>query len=218
MGLHWSAEAKELQLRSDQIDEQIKEDKIKSEKEIKLLLIGFNKSEKSTITKYMKLMQDDYSWEEELSLCQIAVYENLIHSVQAIVYAIKKFQLEPKKTINKNDLIISEVLAKKHHFYLMDSAPYFLDAVRRIELRNYVPNEDNILRSQIKKSVSEISINIGQYNILMLDVDKTLYQRKFLHYFEFVTSIVFCVALDEYDQDELEPTDEESSIIRINSL
>ncbi|KAG8955102.1 Guanine nucleotide-binding protein alpha-2 subunit [Tulasnella sp. 424] len=77
-------------------------------------------------------------------------------------------------------------------FYLMDSASYFFAEVQRIALRDYITNESDVLKARAKTTgISETRFNMGTLSIHMFDVGA-------------VTSIIFCVALSEYDQVLLE--------------
>ncbi|KAG0206249.1 Guanine nucleotide-binding protein alpha-2 subunit [Mortierella sp. GBA30] len=91
-------------------------------------------------------------------------------------------------------------------FYIMDSAPYFFSQVRRIGAEDYTPNVQDVLRARSKTTgISETRFNMGQLSIHMFDVGGQRSERKkWIHCFEAVTSIIFCVALSEYDQVLLE--------------
>ncbi|ORY07721.1 guanine nucleotide binding protein, alpha subunit [Basidiobolus meristosporus CBS 931.73] len=104
------------------------------------------------------------------------------------------------------DPIIPSLLEKHREFYLMDSAPYFFTHVKRIGSRNYIPNEADVLRARSKTTgIIETRFNMGQLSIHMFDVGGQRSERKkWIHCFEGVTSIIFCVALSEYDQVLLE--------------
>ncbi|CAI2174138.1 592_t:CDS:2 [Funneliformis geosporum] len=104
------------------------------------------------------------------------------------------------------DQISSELMDQQSHFYLMDSAPYFFDEVRRIGAHGYIPVEADVLRARTKTTgISETRFNMGQLSIHMFDVGGQRSERKkWIHCFEAVTSIIFCVALSEYDQVLLE--------------
>lgn len=104
------------------------------------------------------------------------------------------------------DPIISELMDHSSDFYLMDSAPYFFSEVLRIGAPDYVPNEADVLRARAKSSgIAETRFNMGQLSIHMFDVGGQRSERKkWIHCFEAVTSIIFCVALSEYDQVLLE--------------
>ncbi|KAF8328661.1 G-protein alpha subunit-domain-containing protein [Cantharellus anzutake] len=92
------------------------------------------------------------------------------------------------------------------NFYFMDSAAYFLSHARRICSRNYVPNFTDVLRARAQTTgITETKFSMGQLNIHMFDVGGQRSERKkWIHCFESVTSIIFCVALSEYDQPLIE--------------
>ncbi|GAC74489.1 hypothetical protein PANT_11d00082 [Moesziomyces antarcticus T-34] len=104
------------------------------------------------------------------------------------------------------DPIIPAVMERGSEFYLMDSAAYFFDNVNRIGQPDYVPDENDVLRARSKTTgISETRFNMGQLSIHLFDVGGQRSERKkWIHCFEAVTSIIFCVALSEYDQVLLE--------------
>ena len=104
------------------------------------------------------------------------------------------------------DPVIPSIVDRSSEFYLMDSAPYFFENVRRIGSPDYVPNEDDVLRARSKTTgIAETRFNMGQLSIHLFDVGGQRSERKkWIHCFEAVTSIIFCVALSEYDQVLLE--------------
>ncbi|SCZ90538.1 BZ3500_MvSof-1268-A1-R1_Chr1-3g02050 [Microbotryum saponariae] len=105
-----------------------------------------------------------------------------------------------------HDPIIPSVLDRSSEFYLMDSAPYFFDEIKRIGTVGYIPNESDVLHARTKTTgISETKFKSGQLSIHMFDVGGQRSERKkWIHCFEAVTSIIFCVALSEYDQVLLE--------------
>nr|CAG8450630.1 15691_t:CDS:2 [Entrophospora candida] len=215
MGLCISAEEKELKARSNKIDKQIEEDSRRFKKECKILLLGSGESGKSTIVKQMKIIHQNGYTKEELAHYRITVYKNLMDSAQAIVYAMKKFQLEPRKSINR-------VYAEKILEYYVESDPNFqlnpeiveaIDSVwndpiisERIGAQSYIPNETDVLRARTKTTgIMETRFTMDILSIHMFDVGGQRSERKkWIHCFEAVTSIIFCVALSEYDQVLLE--------------
>ncbi|KEF57830.1 guanine nucleotide-binding protein alpha-3 subunit [Exophiala aquamarina CBS 119918] len=100
----------------------------------------------------------------------------------------------------------SKTMERQSEFYLMDSAPYFFDEVRRLAAPDYIPNEADVLRARTKTTgIYETRFSMGQLSIHMFDVGGQRSERKkWIHCFENVTSIIFCVALSEYDQVLLE--------------
>ncbi|KAK3630572.1 Guanine nucleotide-binding protein alpha-2 subunit [Elasticomyces elasticus] len=104
------------------------------------------------------------------------------------------------------DQSIPKVFDHQNEFYLMDSAPYFFDEVQRIAAQDYTPSEADVLRARTKTTgIYETRFQMGQLSIHMFDVGGQRSERKkWIHCFENVTSIIFCVALSEYDQVLLE--------------
>ncbi|KAG0193132.1 Guanine nucleotide-binding protein alpha-2 subunit [Apophysomyces sp. BC1034] len=105
------------------------------------------------------------------------------------------------------DGVISRLLDKEaSEFYLMDSASYFFNEVERIAQPNYIPDVQDVLRARSKTTgIMETRFTMGQLSIHMFDVGGQRSERKkWIHCFEAVTSIIFCVSLSEYDQVLLE--------------
>ncbi|KAK1479313.1 guanine nucleotide-binding protein alpha-3 subunit [Colletotrichum cuscutae] len=99
-----------------------------------------------------------------------------------------------------------QLMERQTEFYLMDSAEYFFQEVMRIVAPDYLPNEMDVLRARTKTTgIYETRFQMGQLSIHMFDVGGQRSERKkWIHCFENVTSIIFCVALSEYDQVLLE--------------
>ncbi|KAI9816190.1 MAG: Guanine nucleotide-binding protein alpha-2 subunit [Pycnora praestabilis] len=108
------------------------------------------------------------------------------------------------------DVSIAAVLEHQSEFYLMDSAPYFFDEALRISAPDYIPIEADVLRARTKTTgIYETRFSMGQLSIHMFDVGGQRSERKkWIHCFENVTSIIFCVALSEYDQVLLEESNQ----------
>ncbi|KAJ1919256.1 Guanine nucleotide-binding protein alpha-2 subunit [Mycoemilia scoparia] len=104
------------------------------------------------------------------------------------------------------DPIIPRLMVRSSDFYIMDSAPYFFSNIQRIGKEDYLPTEADVLRSRSKTTgIIETRFTMGHTSIHMFDVGGQRSERKkWIHCFEGVTSIIFCVALSEYDQVLLE--------------
>ncbi|KAJ3560476.1 hypothetical protein NP233_g10817 [Leucocoprinus birnbaumii] len=121
-----------------------------------------------------------------------------VHFSPEIAEAIHQFLKDP---------IVPKVIEDHmSEFYLMDSAEYFFNNVLRIGAPGYVPTETDVLRARQKSvGITETRFSMGQLSIHMFDVGGQRSERKkWIHCFESVTSIIFCTALSEYDQDLLE--------------
>jgi guanine nucleotide-binding protein subunit alpha len=99
-------------------------------------------------------------------------------------------------------------LLKEHRrdFYLMDSARYFFDNVDRICSEDYLPSETDVIRTRKKTSgIFDLKFELHGLNIHIYDVGGQRSERKkWIYCFDNVASIIFCVALSEYDQNLLE--------------
>ncbi|EIN14744.1 guanine nucleotide-binding protein alpha-3 subunit [Punctularia strigosozonata HHB-11173 SS5] len=137
--------------------------------------------------------------------CLIAMPEPLSSSSRSAM-----IQLPPQmaRAIHHvwQDPAIERVLEQRSQYYLMDNATHFLKSALRIGSSDYVPDETDVLRARAKStSVVETRFHMGGATIHMFDVGGQRSERKkWIHCFESVTSIIFCVALSEYDQVLLE--------------
>jgi guanine nucleotide-binding protein subunit alpha len=108
------------------------------------------------------------------------------------------------------DPSIEILMERQSEFYLMDSAPYFFEQAIRIAAPEYIPVEADVLRARTKTTgIYETRFTMGQLSIHMFDVGGQRSERKkWIHCFENVTSIIFCVATSEYDQVLLEESNQ----------
>ncbi|CAO3652799.1 unnamed protein product [Cunninghamella echinulata] len=242
MGICHSGEENKKIQKSIQIDKQIEKDRGRKDKEYKILLLGSGESGKSTILKQMKIINKNGYTKEELFTWRVIVYKNIIESIQSIIRAIHKFDMQftieqnkeysqkilayeipndPKFNLEAelvdlfdnvwNDPIVSKCISEHgHQFYLPDSASYFFKELQRIGQSNYIPTEQDVLRARLKSTgITELKFQLNDLNIHMFDVGGQRSERKkWIHCFESVSSIIFCVALSEYDQVLLEESNQ----------
>lgn len=78
----------------------------------------------------------------------------------------------------------------------------YFDSIERISAHDYLPNDQDVLRSRVKTTgITETTFIIQDLTYRMFDVGGQRSERKkWIHCFENVTTILFLVAISEYDQ------------------
>jgi len=97
---------------------------------------------------------------------------------------------------------IQECYDRRREYQLTDSAKYYLMEIDRVAALNYLPTEQDILRVRVPTTgIIEYPFDLEEIRFRMVDVGgQRSERRKWIHCFENVTSIIFLVALSEYDQ------------------
>jgi len=206
------------------INKYLRDEKRKLDKEVKLLLLGAGESGKSTIAKQMKIIHlEGFTTDEKLSYKNI-IYNNIIGSMKTLItaaqnfgYAIKRQDLAdavkgadtvtftPELTDTMKQLWkdegIQQAYARQSEFQLNDSAAYYFEHLSRIGTKDYVPNEQDVLRSRAKTTgIIETEFTVQKTKFRLVDVGGQRSERKkWMHCFQDVTAVIFCVALSEYD-------------------
>uniref|UniRef100_A0A3B5MGV1 Guanine nucleotide-binding protein subunit alpha n=1 Tax=Xiphophorus couchianus TaxID=32473 RepID=A0A3B5MGV1_9TELE len=112
---------------------------------------------------------------------------------QHYVVAIKSLWADPG---------IQEAYDRRREYQLSDSTKYYLSDLDRIADPNYLPTQQDVLRVRIPTTgIIEYPFDLQSIIFRMVDVGgQRSERRKWIHCFENVTSIMFLVALSEYDQ------------------
>ncbi|CAB3999179.1 guanine nucleotide-binding G(i) subunit alpha-1, partial [Paramuricea clavata] len=231
MGCTLSAEDKAAVERSKMIDKNLRADGERAAREVKLLLLGAGESGKSTIVKQMKIIHESgYSPEECLQYKQV-VYSNTIQSMIAIIRAMGTLKIEFAQSdraddarnlfalsggmddVDFNDQLVSLMkrlwndsgvqacFGRSREYQLNDSAAYYLNSLDRLGSKDYLPTEQDVLRTRVKTTgIVETHFTFKDLHFKMFDVGGQRSERKkWIHCFEGVTAIIFCVALSAYD-------------------
>ncbi|XP_060768840.1 guanine nucleotide-binding protein subunit alpha-14-like [Neoarius graeffei] len=119
--------------------------------------------------------------------------DNMSTMDQHYVEAIRSMWQDPS---------MQQCYERRREYQLSDSAKYYLDDIERISAPLYVPSEKDILRVRVRTTgVIEYHFKLNSVIFRMVDVGgQRSERRKWIHCFENVTSIIFLVALNEYDQ------------------
>jgi len=211
------------------IDQAIKSDRKAIQALVKLLLLGAGESGKSTIAKQVKLIHLSGFSEAEVSSFKGTIYANVLTSMQTLILSASEFGYELSKdgkeatlllqnttpdTLTDPDVVeavkvlwlkekaIKDTWKRANEIQIIESAGYYFDSIDRIVDGAYKPTHDDILRSRVKTTgIIETAFNIDGHEFRLVDVGgQRSERRKWLHCFQDVTAIIFCVSMSEYDQ------------------
>jgi len=235
---------KEARQKNNQIDKQLRKDAEAERKHVKLLLLGAGESGKSTIAKQMKILHQDGFSDAERRNFKPVVYANTVQSMVAILKAMEALEIsfgdegcldDAQKLRNATsqmtdfdsatdvgpslkklwaDSGVQECFSRSREYQLNDSAAYYMEALDRLCDAEYVPTEQDVLRTRVKTTgIIETTFEYKELNFTLIDVGGQRSERKkWIHCFEEVTAIIFCVGLSAYDQVLVE--DEETNRMR----
>ncbi|XP_066845194.1 guanine nucleotide-binding protein subunit alpha-14 isoform X2 [Anser cygnoides] len=226
-----SAEEKESQRISAEIERQLRRDKRDARRELKLLLLGTGESGKSTFIKQMRIIHGSGYTEEDRKGFTKLVYQNIFTAMQAMIRAMDTLKIQYTSEENEEsaqmirevevdkvtvleikqveaiknlwkDPGIQECYDRRREYQLSDSAKYYFTDIDRIAMPSFVPTQQDILRVRVPTTgIIEYPFDLENIIFRMVDVGgQRSERRKWIHCFESVTSIIFLVALSEYDQ------------------
>jgi GTPase SAR1 family protein len=222
--------SKEDEGRNKDIEKQLAEDRKKFSTEVKLLLLGAGESGKSTIAKQMKIIHlHGFTADERLTYKSI-IYNNVVASMKNLVVAAREKdipiaanataaadrigaidvqffagvltpEIADDIAVLWKDNGIRAAYTRQNEFQLNDSAAYYFDNIERLAAADYVPSEQDVLRSRAKTTgIIETEFTLEKTKFRMVDVGGQRSERKkWMHCFQDVTAVIFCVALSEYD-------------------
>jgi len=228
----------------NEIDEEIKNDRKKLSSVHKLLLLGAGESGKSTLAKQVKLIHLSGFTEEEKKSYRLIINQNIITSMQTLIEGAEKFGITVESSLKSSVALvqggsdykltselaeavkklwasdgIKKIWQRASELQVIESASFYFDKVDAISADSYIPDEQDILRSRVKTTgIMEIKFQIDGNDFILVDVGgQRSERRKWLHCFQDVTAIIFCVSMSEYDQflnedDTVRRTDESTTL------
>ncbi|PNY16345.1 guanine nucleotide-binding protein alpha-1 subunit-like [Trifolium pratense] len=106
------------------------------------------------------------------------------------------------------DAAIQETYARGNELQVPDCTHYFMENLERLSDANYVPTKEDVLLARVRTTgVVEIQFSpVGEnkksgevYRLFDVGGQRNE-RRKWIHLFEGVSAVIFCVAISEYDQ------------------
>jgi len=201
-------------------------------RQVKVLLLGAGESGKSTILKQMKLLYASGFLMAERKGYRRVIFSNILNSLRVVLEAMGIYRLtfetegnkrytniiflDCKLTIDEQlpveyltpfkclwaDQAVQTVVKRGNEFALHDNLSYYFQDLDRLFAENYIPNDQDILRSRLKTTgIIETIFDLGTYKYRMFDVGGQRSERKkWIHCFENVDCLLFLVAISGYDQ------------------
>eukprot|EP01099_Mayorella_cantabrigiensis_P004874 TRINITY_DN3751_c0_g4_i1.p1 TRINITY_DN3751_c0_g4~~TRINITY_DN3751_c0_g4_i1.p1 ORF type:complete len:380 (-),score=119.84 TRINITY_DN3751_c0_g4_i1:255-1334(-) len=96
---------------------------------------------------------------------------------------------------------IQQTFKRSNEFQITDNSAYFFRDLDRVSAADYIPNEEDVLRCRAKTTgITETHFQMEGIRFKLVDVGGQRSERKkWIHCFEEVTMVIFCVAMSEYD-------------------
>ncbi|CAF2518462.1 unnamed protein product [Rotaria sp. Silwood2] len=100
-----------------------------------------------------------------------------------------------------NDNGVQACFLRAREYYLNDSAAYYLNSLDRLIQSDYIPTQQDVLRTRVKTTgIVETTFTLKNHRFRVVDVGGQRSERKkWIHCFEDVTAVIFVSALSEYD-------------------
>jgi len=198
----------EAKARNDEIENQLKRDRMMAKNEIKMLLLGAGESGKSTVLKQMKLIHHGGYNDSERDSYKEIIFSNTIQSMRAILEAMPQLdlQLTPQNDARRNIILslpgqietnslprdvadairglwrdpgVKEAVRRSREFQLNDSAVYYFNQIDRMAEPSYLPTDQDILRSRVKTTgITETMFRVGELTYRLFDVGGQRSERK----------------------------------------
>lgn len=217
--------------RSAEIDDELKRDRAETKNDVKILLLGPGESGKSTILKQMKILHCNGFTEADRMYYKEIIFSNCTQSMKTILQAMDELSIlmKPENAAHRSLILslaanihapylppdianaiealradpgVEEAIFRNNEYQLNDSATYYFAAVRRMASKDYIPTDQDILRSRVKTTgINEITFRVQGLSYKVFDVGgQRSERRKWIHCFENLNAVIFMVSLSEYDQ------------------
>mmetsp|Transcript_6188 Transcript_6188/g.9736 ORF Transcript_6188/g.9736 Transcript_6188/m.9736 type:complete len:377 (-) Transcript_6188:120-1250(-) len=226
-GSSMSAEEKKEAAQNKALEAAARKEQAQESQKLKLLLLGAGESGKSTLFKQMKLLFSEQHGftQSEIQANVKVVYNNIVSNMKILLTNCENFTpaqdtaladellgLEEGVVIDAAlgdklkeiwaDKGVQDTWLQRSNFQVQDALEYFMENIDRIKQDDFLPANQDILRSRVRTSgIVEAEYNINGVRVAMFDVGGQRNERKkWIHCFDNVTAVIFVAAISEYDQ------------------
>ncbi|ELU43358.1 heterotrimeric G protein alpha subunit 4 [Rhizoctonia solani AG-1 IA] len=211
-----------------EVERELKAHAKKQQVQIKVLLLGSGDSGKSTVLKQMRIIHNDKFTQQEVELYRQLVFNNIIRGAVMLGDALTLMQLQlsrenerfVEKLRSTSDLRDGEAYPMELLQPLQDlwgdaaaqqgwsranevALPEnFFGDLPRVFQRDYIPTTQDIIRCRAQTTgITETVFKLRGQELHLIDVGgQRSERRKWIHCFQDVTTILFLVSLNGYDQ------------------
>jgi guanine nucleotide-binding protein G(i) subunit alpha len=189
----------------------------------KVLILGASESGKSTLLKALQscLKQHHYTVEERLSYCEL-IRSNVIHGARVVLEAMERLELPMDIDTNDYhrrtifmppsdetahavrslwlDAGFQDAIRRGQEHQLPDNFQYYATDVGRLMSSDYVPTDEDILRSSVMTTgITESSLSYYTFEYRFIDVGgKRSERKKWIHVFDDVRIVLFTIDAHNY--------------------
>lgn len=198
--------------------------------DVKILTLGAGECGKSTIWRQLKMLYcGGFKTEEERASMRQVIRINVISDMKELVgvltrtgqnvapdlaeivslvsdLQISEDELQPDVASQISDLwrdpAMKAIYQQANSIGLGDNTEYFLDSVCRIAAKNYIPTDEDILKSRIRTTgIAQLDFLINDKKTELVDVGGQKAERsRWQRCFQNVDFVLFVVSLSDFDQ------------------
>mmetsp|Transcript_50603 Transcript_50603/g.127099 ORF Transcript_50603/g.127099 Transcript_50603/m.127099 type:complete len:343 (+) Transcript_50603:156-1184(+) len=207
---------------SKKIEEDISQSKKRLQKEIVILVLGAGECGKTTLCKHFQMI-NGYFTDEERAKYGSAIQNSLVQYMKILIRAAdylgytlpnperanKFLALEGPLTPEMGSLILDfwreepiKMAFKQRNvlFTLPDCCEVLFNKAEEISALNYQPTDDDCLRVRLRTiGIIEYHLSVEDFLFKLVDVGgQRNARKKWIHCFDKVNCLLYCIALDDY--------------------
>mmetsp|Transcript_19068 Transcript_19068/g.30310 ORF Transcript_19068/g.30310 Transcript_19068/m.30310 type:complete len:350 (-) Transcript_19068:455-1504(-) len=230
MGICASEEEVQMSKKTKAIEREMEKDAKEQAEISKVLLLGTGESGKSTIFKQMQILAGVPFEQHEKENFKVVIRRNIVSSMQEILDHAEDQEMKLGSDLEEYVEIISEadeyledgwkpelgvaieklwkseiirkIFRERGKLQFPDTVASFFNDIKRISSNSFLPKDCDILRARNRTTgIAERNLKIENALFTFVDVGGQRNERKkWIHFFEGITAVMFIAAISEYNQ------------------
>lgn len=166
--------------KNEEIDRQLRNDRKRQEREVKLLLLGAGESGKSTVLKQMRVIHAGGFSKAERKQWRVVIFNNLVNAFEIIFSAMQEQglafadddstryadlinrepEIGPEDVMPRDyldafvglwsDKNVQQAIMRGNEYALHDNLSYYFTDIDRLFTKDYLPTDQDILRTRLR--------------------------------------------------------------------